>query len=136
LKKDEDGLKVRCKIEYQSDTDNNFFGKTVTSGEMVLRTAHITSFAASDVGPINGESITLTCIAIGENKPKFSFKFAGTTIIDTSVFEEVSAVEENESGTTYTAKYVLKTKSPTYLNNGYTITCEVSHSGFSDYNLK
>ena len=71
LKKDEDGLKVRCNIEYQSDTDNNFFGAPVTSGEMVLRTAHITSFAASDVGPINGKSITLTCIAMNMGDDNF-----------------------------------------------------------------
>jgi hypothetical protein len=74
LEKTEDGLKVRCNIEYTSDTDNMFYGATVTSGEMELKIAHITSVTASNNGPINGDEIILTCVAVGEKEPNFVFE--------------------------------------------------------------
>merc|ERR1719265_1436785 len=120
---DEDGLKVRCNIAYEADAENNFFGGTVTSGDMVLKTAHITDVTASNVGPIDGDTITLTCVAIGEKKPDFRFSSSGRKSVDKTFFEEVKALEVTEDGTTYTAKYVVKTIAPTVLISGQVITC-------------
>ena len=123
-KSDEDGLKVRCNIAYQADTDTNFFGGTVTSGEMVLKISQVTDFTASNAEPIKGDTITLTCIATGETAPSFEFTF-GIHDWDNSVYEAVS-VEVSSDGTTHTAKYEVIAQSVNTLRNGQKIDCTVS----------
>jgi hypothetical protein len=98
---------------------------------MVLKIAYIASFAVSNNSPINGQTITLTCVAIGEKKPKFTFSSSGYKTVDPAFFEEVATVEETESGTTYTAKYVIKSIAPTVLISGHVIKCTVSHMKIS-----
>merc|ERR1712176_1513300 len=127
LKTDEDGLKVRCNIAYQADAANNFFGGTVTSGDMVLKIAHVTSLTASDAGPITGATITLTCIATGQTAPNFKFSTSGRKTIDTTFFQEVQATAVTTVGTTHTAKYVTKTIAPNVLRSGQIIDCEADY---------
>ena len=122
---DDDGLKARCHVAYQADTEKNFFGGTVTSGDMVLKIAQATEFTASNAGPIKGEKITLTCIATGVTAPSFEFTF-GMNNWDNSVYEEVKSVEVSSDGTTHTAKYEVIARSVNTLRNGQKIDCTVS----------
>ena len=125
LNSNEDGLKVRCNIAYQADTANHFFGATVTSGDMILKIAQISSVAASNAGPITGETITLTCIAVGESAPTFMFTTGGKSSIDNTFFQEVQTLTVTSAGTTHTAKYVTKAIAPNVLRSGEVITCQV-----------
>ena len=126
LKSNDDGLKVRCNIAYQADTENHFFGGTVTSSDMVLKIAHITEFKASNVGPVKGDTITLTCLATGKTAPTFKFSSPGRNVIDHTFYEEVKGVEVSSDGTTHTAKYTTKALAPNVLRDGQLIECEVS----------
>ena len=126
LNSDEDGLKVRCNIAYQADTDNHFFGATVTSGDMILKIAQISSLTVSDDSPINGATITLTCTATGEAAPTFTFTTGNKKTVDSTFFEEVEVVPVETTSTTHVAKYVTKTIAPNVLRSGTTFKCEVS----------
>merc|ERR1712159_812323 len=86
FKSSDDGLKVRCKIAYQADTKNHLFGGTVTSGDMLLKIAHITESKASNEGPLSGETITLTCTATGKTAPTFKLSSPGWDKIDTTFY--------------------------------------------------
>ena len=123
---DDDGLKTRCNIAYQADTEKNFFGGTVTSGDMVLKISQATEFTASNAGPIKGDKIVLTCIATGVTAPSFEFTF-GINNWDNSVYEEVKSVEVSSDGTTHTAKYEVIARSVNTLRNGQKIDCTVSN---------
>ncbi|KAL5250884.1 hypothetical protein ACHWQZ_G016582 [Mnemiopsis leidyi] len=127
LNSNEDGLKVRCNIAYVADADNRFFGATVTSTDMILKIAQISSVAASNIGPVTGETITLTCIAVGESAPTFMFTTGGKSSIDNTFFQEVEALAVSSDGTTHTAKYVTKAIAPNVLRNGEVITCEADY---------
>ena len=127
LASEEDGLKVRCNIVYQPDTDNHFFGATVTSGDMVLKIAQISSLTVSDAQPIKGTTITLTCTATGESAPTFTFKTGNKKSVDSTFFEEVSVIPPGDgASTTHVAKYVTKTLIANVLRSGTIFKCEVS----------
>ena len=127
LNSDDDGLKVRCNIAYQTDTKNSFFGGRVTSGDMVLKIARITEFTVSNDGPISGETITLTCVAAGETAPTFKFTTSGQDTMDSTFYEEVKSLEVSSDGTTHSAKYEIKTLAPSVMRNGRRIVCTVSN---------
>jgi len=127
LNANEDGLKVRCNIAYETDAANNFFGATVTSGDMVLKISSITSFVSSNSDPVKGDTITLTCIATGESAPDFKFTTPGRNTFDTTFFELVTDVQVSSAATTHTATYITKAIGPNVIRNGQDIACEVSN---------
>ena len=124
----DDGLKVRCYINYQEDKDHSFGGGVLMSGEMTLRLASITSFTSSKMDPIAGDVITLTCVATGENVPTFSFTTNGGDNFDTSLYELVRDTVVSSAGTQHTATYITKTIKPNVVRNGEKIVCQVSYS--------
>ncbi|KAL5249910.1 hypothetical protein ACHWQZ_G015848 [Mnemiopsis leidyi] len=127
LNSNEDGLKVRCKIAYDTDAENHLFGATVTSSDITLKIAQIISVSASDVGPTTGDTITLTCVAVGESAPTFKFFSKDKSSLDETFFQEVEALAETSESTTHTAVYVTKAIAPNVLRNGEVIICEADY---------
>jgi len=125
----DDGLKVRCNIAYQADANNNVFGGTITSGGLELKIGSITSFTASNSGPIVGDTITLTCVATGASAPTFSLTTDGTSTFNNEFLttpEEIGS-SVGADGTTHTVKYKTRSEKPNVLISGQKIDCRADY---------
>ena len=125
LQDTDNDLKVKCSITYQTDEAVKFYGSTVTSGELTLKIASITSFTASDLNPIVGETITLTCVATGETAPTFKFKTRGRQDFDPTYYSLVNEGTPSTVGTTHTVLYSVKTVNVNSMRGGQVIDCLV-----------
>lgn len=122
-----DGLQVRCKVVYTSDSDNSFIGGSVTSGAMTLSYAQITTFAQPSADLKIGDTIALTCIAKAAAEPTFSFFLGTKNIKKDTRYEEVEGPTVTADGSEYTAIYKTKAVRANIRNNGNTITCEANY---------
>jgi len=121
----DDGYRVRCTITWDSDTDNNFFGGSATSGEMTLQIASITSFTADSAELLTGETVTLSCVASAPQAPEFLIKSNGRSLDNSPFYTLVEGVTVTSDGTTHTATYKTTARTPNVLRGGENIMCEV-----------
>ena len=125
LEEGDNDLKVRCNIVYQTDVANNFYGGTVTSGELTMKIGSITSFTSSNSGPLVGDTFTLTCTATGKTAPTFSFTTGGKKSFDTTFFNLVEAATVTSVGSVHTAEYTTETLRVNVMRSGEVVNCLV-----------
>ena len=123
LKETDDNARVRCTIKYKADSNYNFLGGTVMSGDLTLRLASITSFTSSASSPTVGDTITLTCVATGEVAPTFEFSTDGRGNFASSLYEMVRDMVVTSTGTEHSVTYVTRTIKTQ--RNGQKIKCKV-----------
>ena len=122
----DDGVKVRCNITYQTDLNFSLYGGTVSSGDLTVKLAQITSFTASNPSPTVGEIITLSCTATGNAAPDFQFWSGIRSSFNTPYLEIIESKTVSQAGNTYTATLKVKAILANNLRNGESLTCRVS----------
>ena len=122
----DDGLKVRCNIAYQTDLNFSLYGGTVSSGDLTVKLAQITSFTASNPSPTVGEIITLSCSATGNTVPDFQFWIGMRSSFNNPYLEIVESKTVSQAENTYTATLKVKAILANNLRNGESLTCRVS----------
>ena len=122
----DNGVKVRCNIAYQTDLNLSLYGGTVSSGDLTVKLAQITSFTASNPSPTVGETITLSCSATGDTAPDFQFLSGMRSSFNNPYLEIVESKTVSEDGYTYTATLKVKAILANNLRSGESLTCRVS----------
>ena len=109
-----------------TDLDLSFYGGSISSGDLTVKLAQITSFTASNPSPTVGETITLSCSATGDTAPDFQFWSGMRSSFNTPYLEIVESTTVSRAGNTSTATLKVKAILANNLRNGESLTCRVS----------
>ena len=100
----------------------------MTSSSVSVKVIRVTSFELPSSLSFTGDTITLSCSAVGPTKPVFTFRAEGADFSAdyyTEVAGATSVVDGGDSNL-YNSEYQISVKQPNILLNGQTVVCEVT----------